>query len=542
MTTNIRIKRALISVSDKSGLADLAEALAAHSVKIVSTGSTAEFIRGVSIPVRDVSEVTGVGELLDGRVKTLHPKIHAPILADTTSQMHRAQLQQLGVDAFDLVVVNLYPFFEISKNSEAEFSDVIEQIDIGGSALIRAAAKNHTRVVVIVDPSDYIHVINSLERGAPSRLRHQLAIKAYSHTSEYDLHISRWLSERFYKHTLYSSSDSVGDVCDNNLDSNDHFVELRGKKLGDLRYGENSHQKASLYLSCKESVPQLGLASAALLGGKQMSYNNYLDADVASRIVNSFDLPTVSFVKHGNPCGIASNIEVAIACRNAHECDPTSAFGGVVAVNREVTLDVATHLLPIFIEVVVAPGYDPQALQLLLKKKNLRVVELPECASYPQDQLRQISGGFLVQDADKFDHHDTFSSWTQVSGPRVFMDAGADNETLMDLEFAWKSCAFVKSNAILLAKNMASVGIGMGQVNRLDACYLAVNRAGSRSLGAVAASDAFFPFSDGLDVLINSGVKAIVQPGGSVRDNAVIAAAQQAGVTMFFTGKRHFAH
>jgi len=516
----VTIRRALISVSDKTGLIELAETLSEAGVELVSTGSTASTIRDAGFPVTDVSAVTGFPESLDGRVKTLHPGVHAGILADLRLTSHDMQLQDLGISPFELVVVNLYPFRE-TVASGAPDSDVIEQIDIGGPALVRAAAKNHANVAIVVSPSRYSELRAAVVAGGTTLAqRSSLAAEAFAHTAAYDSAVAAWfVREQKFPETLTISAE----------------------RASILRYGENSHQEAALYLEQGGH----GIAQSTLLGGKEMSYNNFVDADAAVRAAYDFINPAVAIVKHSNPCGIAvardkAVDQIASAHRLAHECDPVSAFGGVIAANRVVTLKMAEQITEVFTEVLVAPGFEPAALQLLKTKKNLRLLQLPTNFGREPQEFRQVSGGFLVQDADLFDATAKLGAliqqWQLVSGEP------ADAETLVDLEFAWKACRSVKSNAILLAHNGASVGVGMGQVNRVDSCQLAVQRAAHRSSGSVAASDAFFPFADGLEVLLAAGVKAIVQPGGSVRDDEVIAAAQKAGVTMYFTNERHFFH
>jgi phosphoribosylaminoimidazolecarboxamide formyltransferase/IMP cyclohydrolase len=516
----VAVRRALISVSDKTGLVDLATSLHAAGVEMVSTGSTAAAIRATGLAVTDVSEVTGFPESLDGRVKTLHPGVHAGILADLRLASHEQQLVDLGIAPFELVVVNLYPFRE-TVASGAPDNDIIEQIDIGGPALVRASAKNHANVAVVVSPSDYGRVVAEISSGGTTlALRRELAAEAFSHTAAYDASVAGWfVRDVKFPHT--------------------YSVSVRREQV--LRYGENAHQQAALY---REPLGS-GIAQAVLLGGKEMSYNNYVDADAAVRAAFDFINPAVAIIKHTNPCGIAVGRDKAVdqiasAHQRAHACDPVSAFGGVIAANRTVTLKMAEQVSEVFTEVLVAPDFDPDALTLLREKKNLRLLQLPADFTRERMEMRQISGGFLVQDADLFDADAVLGAlvkkWTLVAGEHV------DEETLVDLEFAWKACRSVKSNAILLAKGGASVGVGMGQVNRVDSCHLAVSRAGYRAAGSVAASDAFFPFADGLEVLLAAGIKAVVQPGGSVRDEEVIAAANKAGISMYFTGERHFFH
>jgi phosphoribosylaminoimidazolecarboxamide formyltransferase/IMP cyclohydrolase len=512
----VPIRRALISVSDKTGLLDLAEALAEAGVEIVSTGSTAQAIRDAGHAVTDVASVTGFPESLDGRVKTLHPAIHSGLLADLRLASHEEQLKDLGIEPFELVVVNLYPFVE-TVASGAVGNDVVEQIDIGGPAMVRASAKNHANVAIVVSPSDYSDITAAIAAGGTTfDQRRELASRAFAHTAAYDGAVAAWFA---------GEAPSTDDFAER--------WEARAELKQTLRYGENSHQAAALYADPKGR----GIAQATQLGGKEMSYNNFVDADAALRSAYDFAEPAVAIIKHANPCGIAVSDDIADAHRKAHECDPVSAYGGVIAANRTVTLAMAETVKGIFTEVLIAPGYEPEALELLQTKKNLRILQLPEgyARARARTEFRQISGGVLVQDADRFDD---FSSkgWTLVAGEE------ADAATRADLEFAWKACRAVKSNAILLAHGGASVGVGMGQVNRVDSCHLAVSRAGDRASGSVAASDAFFPFADGPQILIDAGVAAIVQPGGSIRDEDVIEAAKAAGVTMYFTGERHFFH
>ncbi|MEY9952662.1 bifunctional phosphoribosylaminoimidazolecarboxamide formyltransferase/IMP cyclohydrolase [Leifsonia sp. EB34] len=510
----VPIRRALISVSDKTGLLDLAATLAEAGVEIVSTGSTAQTIRDAGHAVTDVASVTGFPESLDGRVKTLHPAIHSGLLADLRLASHEEQLNDLGIEPFELVVVNLYPFVE-TVASGAVGNDVVEQIDIGGPAMVRASAKNHANVAIVVSPDDYAEVAAAVAAGGTSfDQRRALAAKAFAHTASYDGAVAAWFA---------GEAPSTADFAER--------FEVRAELKQTLRYGENSHQAAALYAD----PAGRGIAQATQLGGKEMSYNNYVDADAALRSAYDFTEPAVAIIKHANPCGIAVSDDIADAHRKAHECDPVSAYGGVIAANRTVTLAMAETVKGIFTEVLIAPDFEPEALELLQTKKNLRILRLPEGYARSVTEFRQLSGGVLVQDADRFDSFDS-SGWTLVSGEE------ADAATRADLEFAWKACRAVKSNAILLAKDGASVGVGMGQVNRVDSCNLAVSRAGDRAAGSVAASDAFFPFADGPEILIAAGVSAIVQPGGSIRDEDVIAAAKAAGVTMYFTGERHFFH
>ena len=524
------IRRALISVYDKTGLEDLARALFDANVEIVSTGSTAARIAELGIPVTPVDQLTGFPECLEGRVKTLHPHVHAGILADTRKSDHCTQLADLGVAPFELVVVNLYPFSE-TVASGADFDACVEQIDIGGPSMVRAAAKNHPSVAVVVDPARYGDVAAALAAGGFTLAeRTCLAVAAFQHTAAYDVAVATWLGEQ-----------QITQAFD---DKPAGFPQWRGNTYElshELRYGENPHQAAALYVG--QSAVGAGLAQATQLHGKEMSYNNYTDADAAWRAAWDHDRPCVAIIKHANPCGIAvSEQSIAAAHQAAHACDPVSAYGGVIAANREVTVEMANQVAGIFTEVIIAPGYEEGAVAVLSAKKNLRVLQAPRPAEQ-KFESREISGGVLVQQRDLLtaagDNPDT---WKLVAGP------AASPELLRELEFAWRAVRAVKSNAILLAKDGATVGVGMGQVNRVDAAKLAVERANTlagdeqRAVGSVAASDAFFPFADGFEILATAGVTAVVQPGGSIRDDEVIAAAEKAGVTMYLTGARHFAH
>ena len=535
------IKRILVSVFCKEGLETLADAFKKCGTQVVSTGSTAAKLQELGVKVTEVSDITGFPESLDGRVKTLDPHIHAGILADMSNPDHVKQLKELNIEPFDAVVVNLYPFVNtvMSGGSEAQ---IIEKIDIGGPSMVRAAAKNHKSVAVITDPADYQLLANRIVSGEGFNLqeREYLAGKAFAHTAAYDASISEWTSKAWKKPESLNTnaeedSQNTGDV---ELPANyTRTWSLEHK----LRYGENPHQQAGLYL---DLLHKGGLAQAELLGGKPMSYNNYVDADAAWRAVWDFAPQiAVAVCKHNNPCGLAIDATAAIAHKKAHACDPVSAYGGVIACNSTVTLEMAESVRPIFTEVIIAPDYEPEALELLrTKKKNLRILKVANPPVLGL-QVHPIDGGALVQSADKIDDFgDNPQNWTLVSGE------AADTDTLRDLEFAWRSLRCVKSNAILLAHDNATVGIGMGQVNRVDSCHLAVERANTladgveRARGAVAASDAFFPFADGPRILIDAGVRAIVQPGGSIRDEEVFEAARAAGVTMYTTGTRHFFH
>ncbi len=511
------IKRALISVYDKSGLIEFATELHAQGVEIVSTGSTAATIANVGIPVIKVEELTGFPESLDGRVKTLHPIIHAGILADLRLPSHVSQLAELKIAPFDLVVVNLYPFVKTVK-SGASIDECIEQIDIGGPSMVRGAAKNHPSVAVVVSPNQYPQIIAAIaEGGTDEKMRRQFAIEAYRTTASYDIAVSTWLSS----------------VSDDQLIP--EWIGNSYSHSATLRYGENPHQSAALYLDDTSELTGTGVAGAIQLHGKEMSYNNYVDLEAAWRAAYDHAEPAVAIIKHTNPCGIALGTNIDSAYLKAHACDPVSAFGGVIAANREVNETMAKAVSEVFTEVIAAPSFTKSAIEILSQKPSIRILTIEPTA--PLLELRPILGGALVQNFDRIDADgDSSSNWQLVAGK------AATPEQLKDLEFAWRAVRAVKSNAILLATDLAAVGIGMGQVNRVDSARLAVSRAGDRTSGSVAASDAFFPFADGLEILLAAGVSAIVQPGGSVRDNEVIEAANKMGATMYFTGVRHFAH
>ena len=507
------IRRALVSVYDKDRLIEIGKALSAAGVEILSTGSTAKNLSDAGIAVTEVSTYTGFPEIMGGRVKTLHPRVHGGILADQNNLEHLAAIAELDIAPFDLVIINLYPFAETIA-SGASFEESIEQIDIGGPSMLRGAAKNHGSVAVICQTSQYDQLLDAISAGGFTEAeRRQLALEVFRTTAEYDLAIATWLGQTDGK------------------DLPDWFGHI-WQRENSLRYGENPHQSAAIY-----SGGPNGIVGAQQLHGKEMSFNNYTDAEAAWRAVLDHRDPAVAIMKHANPCGVAvCELGVAVAYQHAHECDPVSAFGGVVAANRTVDLAMAEPLSKIFTEVIIAPDYDTDALELLMKKPSIRILKCDVTAINPYE-LRPVSGGVLLQSTDLIDAAgDSPANWTQVSGQPV------DAQMMKDLEFAWRSVRSVKSNAILLAKNTASVGIGMGQVNRVDSARLAVSRAGDRVKGSVAASDAFFPFADGLQILIDAGVSAVVQPGGSVRDEEVIAAAKAAGIAMFFTGTRHFSH
>jgi phosphoribosylaminoimidazolecarboxamide formyltransferase / IMP cyclohydrolase len=524
LTQQIPIRRALISVYDKTGLDDLARGLHAAGVELVSTGKTAAAIAAAGVPVTKVEDLTGFPECLDGRVKTLHPKVHAGLLADTRNPEHREQLENLGIAPFQLLVSTLYPF-EQTVQSGASSEECVEQIDIGGPAMIRAAAKNHASVTVITDPARYPDVLAAATSGGFTLdQRRRLAGQAYAHTAAYDIAVASWFAASYAP------------------DSDSQWPAVTGAlwhRTDVLRYGENPHQKAALY-SERSVVPgsSNGIASAELLHGKQMSYNNYVDADSARRAAYDFAEPCVAIIKHSNPCGIAVGTDLADAHQKANACDPTSAYGGVIAANGTVTAQMASQITEGFAEAVIAPDFEQAAIEILAGKwKNVRLLRCAAPAAGPGVEWRPITGGMLLQTSDLVNEPgDDPANWELKAG------TAADARTLADLAFAWKACRAVKSNAILLASGGASVGVGMGQVNRVDSARLAVERAGDRTVGSVAASDAFFPFPDGLEILIEGGVRAVVEPGGSIRDQLAIDAATAAGITLYFTGVRHFYH
>ena len=525
--TRIPIRRALISVYDKTGLEELAAGLHAAGVEIVSTGSTAARIGAAGVPVTPVEELTGFPECLDGRVKTLHPRVHAGLLADTANPRHEAELASLRIEPFQLLVSNLYPF-EATVASGASPEQCVEQIDIGGPSMIRAAAKNHGSVAVITDPSRYADVLAALaEGGFTVDQRRGLAAEAFARTAAYDLAVASWFA-------------SAGAPDQTARDTG--WPQVAGvlwRRAEVLRYGENPHQRAALYSAERTTgaSARSGIAAAELLHGKAMSYNNYVDADAARRAAYDFAAPCVAIIKHSNPCGIAVGTDLADAHAKANACDPVSAFGGVIAANGPVTADLARQIAEVFTEVVVAPGFDDEALDILSASKNVRLLRCAAPETTDGVEWRPVSGGILLQSVDRVaEPGDDPANWELKAGPP------AGPAQLADLAFAWKACRAVKSNAILLASGGASVGVGMGQVNRVDSARLAVLRAGDRAAGSVAASDAYFPFADGFEILAEAGVRAVAEPGGSIRDHLTVTAAEAAGVSLYFTGVRHFYH
>jgi phosphoribosylaminoimidazolecarboxamide formyltransferase/IMP cyclohydrolase len=550
--TRIPIRRALLSVYDKTGLPELARALHEAGAELVSTGKTATAIESAGLPVTRVEELTGFPECLDGRVKTLHPRVHAGLLADTMNPEHNQQLMDLGIAPFQLLVSTLYPF-EQTVASGADHSEIIEQIDIGGPAMVRAAAKNHGSVAVVTDIAQYDEVLKAItDNGFTMEQRRRLAAQAYAHTAAYDAAVSSWFAASY-------APDEVAEET-----GWPDLIAQVWTRSDTLRYGENPHQQAALYKSKSAAGSSRtgaadsdsasydpGIANAEVLHGKAMSYNNYVDADSARRAAYDFAQPCVAIIKHSNPCGIAIGTNIAAAHAKALACDPLSAYGGVVAANSAVTDAMAEQITEGFAEVVIAPDFDPAAVDILTGRwKNIRLLRCtpPPWATgreggsrtrsgSPDFEFRPVSGGMLAQTWDRVDAPgDDPVNWELKAGE------AADAATLADLAFAWRACRAVKSNAILLAAGGASVGVGMGQVNRVDSARLAVARAGNRATGSVAASDAYFPFPDGFEILAEAGVRAVAEPGGSIRDDGVIEAARAAGVTLYFTGVRHFYH
>jgi phosphoribosylaminoimidazolecarboxamide formyltransferase/IMP cyclohydrolase len=544
--TRIPIRRALLSVWDKTGLPELARALHEAGAELVSTGNTAAAIEAAGLPVTRVEALTGFPECLDGRVKTLHPRVHAGLLADTMNPDHNQQLIDLGIEPFQLLVSTLYPF-EQTVAAGADDDAIIEKIDIGGPAMVRAAAKNHASLAVITETTQYDEVLKAIaDGGFTLEQRRRLAARAYAHTAAYDAAVSSWFAASYAPDEVARETgwpDLIAQVW---------------TRDDTLRYGENPHQRAALYkgkstaASGRTGPGDAGIAGAEVLHGKAMSYNNYVDADSARRAAFDFAGPCVAIIKHSNPCGIATGPNIATAYAKALECDPLSAYGGVIAANSAVTDAMAEHILTSFAEVVIAPDFDPAAIEILTGRfKNIRLLRCAPPAwvadggtsgtanrSGSADfEFRPISGGMLAQTWDRIDAPgDDPAAWELKTGE------AADAATLADLAFAWRAVRAVKSNAILLAKDGASVGVGMGQVNRVDSSRLAVARAGDRAAGSVAASDAYFPFPDGFEILAEAGVRAVAEPGGSIRDGLVIDAARAAGVTLYFTGVRHFFH
>ena len=506
------IRRALISVSDKNGIVDFARELARFDVEIISTGGTAKTLRDAGLKVRDISEITGFPEMMDGRVKTLHPRVHGGLLAIRDNADHVAALEQHGIEPVDLVVVNLYPFAETIKREGVTREEAIEQIDIGGPAMIRSAAKNSQDVAAVVSPNQYPGIIDELKihRGALSlNTRRQLAQAAFDQTAQYDAMVSSYLA------------GSSGPLPDR--------LTWTMKKVSDLRYGENPHQKAALY-----QTSGAGVANAEILSGKEMSFNNYVDAEAAWQLVCDFEQTACAIIKHTNPSGAALGDTPAEAYQKALATDTVSAFGGIVAFNRTVDAAAAQQVSKIFTEVVIAPEYDPEALELLRAKKNLRVIRMKSMEQSRKVEVKEIGGGMLVQTAD--DHKLSRDELKMVT------ERQPSEDEIRALLFAWTVCKHTKSNAIVYAREGQTVGVGAGQMSRVDSVKIGAMRAQLPVAGSVLASDAFFPFRDGIDQAAQHGITAVIQPGGSVRDDEVIAAANEHGLAMVFTGIRHFKH
>jgi phosphoribosylaminoimidazolecarboxamide formyltransferase/IMP cyclohydrolase len=515
----LKAARALISVFDKRNIETFAEGLANQGIEILSTGGTFKTLQESGVPVSPVSEVTGFPEILGGRVKTLHPRIHGGILADREQASHLAQLREHGIAPIDLVVVNLYPFQATASDASKSYSQVVEMIDIGGPCMIRAAAKNHSSVVVVVDPDDYPQVLAALEDNegqVPEALRRRLALKAFRHTQSYDAAIAGWLDEQ--------NGDAESDF--------DSHLLIDAEKEFEPRYGENPHQSAAVY----SVVSGAGIFGGyEQLQGKQMSYNNLLDADAGRRLVATLAGTSVAILKHNNPCGVGRGESVVEAYKKALECDPVSAFGSIVAVNEPVDGAAAEAMSSLFIEVVIAPEITDEAIEIFANKKNLRVIRSPlQEIDGAQVELRSIDGGFLAQTLDLAE--DDSSTWTCPTKREPTA------EEVEALDFNWRVVRHVKSNAIVVGNRFQTVGIGAGQMSRVDSCHLAISKSQVETAGCVAASDAFFPFPDGLEVLAQAGVTAVVQPGGSKRDAEVVEAADKLAVAMLFTGNRHFRH
>jgi phosphoribosylaminoimidazolecarboxamide formyltransferase/IMP cyclohydrolase len=514
----------LVSVSDKSGVIELAAALRDLTIEILSTGGTARALRQAGVAVVDVADITGFPEMLDGRVKTLHPKIHAGILASRSEPEHLSQLQEHAIAPIDLVVITLYPFEATVARTNVSFEEAVEQIDIGGPSLIRAAAKNFEDVAVLVDPADYTGCSRSCSSIRPSSrvTRLHLARKAFAHVARYDALIAGYLERNIET----DGESTLPDVLD-----------LRLFKAQSLRYGENPHQRAALYRGAEADEPSV--ASAKQLQGKELSFNNLLDLDAALALAREFEEPVAVIVKHTNPCGVGHASRLIDAYLHARAADPASAYGGVLGLNRAVDVETAGELSATFVEAVVAPGYEEAALATLKEKKALRLLQIEPWpgmmrADQPGRELRSIAGGMLVQERDAID--------LNLDDVRVVTRRPPTTGEIRALRFAWKVAKHVKSNAIVLANEQATVGIGAGQMSRVDACRLAVMKATSPTRGTVLASDGFFPFRDGVDAAAAAGVTAIIQPGGSIRDAEVIQAADEADIAMVFTGIRHFRH
>ena len=517
-----RVERALISVSDKEGVVELAGQLAALGVKLLSTGGTAKLLQQSGIAVTEVSDYTGFPEMLDGRVKTLHPKVHGGLLARRDSPEHMAALEAHGIGRIDLLVVNLYPFQQTVSRLDCTLEDAIENIDIGGPAMLRAAAKNHSGVAVVVDPKDYRKVLGEIrEHGVVGdATRFELARKVFAHTAQYDGAIANWLG---------------GVKADGTRDAFPPTLTLQFERVQAMRYGENPHQGAAFY---RDAAPATGtLAHYRQLQGKELSYNNVADSDAAWECVKTFDEAACVIVKHANPCGVAIGTSVGDAYAKAFATDPTSAFGGIIAFNRALDGAAAEQVARQFVEVLIAPGFDDAARRVFAGKQNVRLLEIPIARSSNHVDVKRVGGGLLVQTPDEWN--------LEPEGLRVVTKRAPTDAQLRDLLFAWRVAKFVKSNAIVFCGDGRTLGVGAGQMSRIDSARIASIKAEHAKLtlaGSVVASDAFFPFRDGLDVVVDAGAVAVIQPGGSVRDDEVIAAADERGVAMVFSGVRHFRH
>jgi len=520
-----KIKTALISVFDKDGLADLAKQLDSQGIKIISSGGTAEFLQKNRVPVMHISDITGFPEILGGRVKTLHPKIHGGILPVRSNESHMEELKNLGIECIDMVIVNLYPFEKVVSNKDVKIEEALENIDIGGVCLIRAGAKNFHDVVVVTEPSDYPDIIeglNETDGSIPDGLRFKLAKKAFSRTASYDSAISNYF-------------ESIDTKVEEKPSLPNFFIK-KWEKVSELRYGENPHQKAAFYKDLSENIPSL--ATSEQLSGKELSFNNIYDLDAALSLVSEFEEPAAAIIKHTNPCGCSTDESLATAYNNALECDPVSAYGGIIAINRMVDTETAQLIAKTpFVEACIAPNYTEDAIKLLKKKKNRRFLKLGDLDSIfgipPGLSFKYVLGGLLVQDRDVEDFQGDLKLVTEKK---------PDKEQLKSLLFAWKVCKHVKSNAILIAKGTTTAGIGAGQMSRVESTEIAIKKAGSRTKGASLASDAMFPFPDSIELAAKAGVEAVIQPGGSIRDQEVIDAANKLGIAMVLTNFRHFKH
>jgi phosphoribosylaminoimidazolecarboxamide formyltransferase / IMP cyclohydrolase len=510
------MRRALISVSDKTGILEFAQELQALGVEIISTGGTAKMLAEKGVKVTGISEVTGFPEILDGRVKTLHPNIHSGLLAIMDKEEHRKQIEELGIQPIDLVVVNLYPFKETIANLNVTYEDAIENIDIGGPTMLRSAAKNHAFVTVVVDALDYPLILTEMKNGDVTiETKRRLAAKVFRHTAAYDSLISNYLTEQ------------VGEEWP------EQFT-VTFEKAQDLRYGENPHQKAAFY---RKPLAKSGtLSMAEQLHGKELSYNNINDADAALKLVKEFDQPAVVAVKHTNPCGVGIGNTIYDAYQKAYASDPISIFGGIIAANRKIDRPTAEQMKEIFLEIIMAPDFDEEALEVLKEKKNLRLLRVGELkmASQPERQLSSVTGGVLVQEEDV--------KQTSSKDLHVVTERKPTEEEVEQLLFAWKVVKHVKSNAIVLTKDFQTIGVGAGQMNRVGSAKIAIEQAGDKAVGSFLASDAFFPMSDTVEVAAKAGITAIIQPGGSIRDEESIEVANKHGIAMVFTGIRHFKH